>query len=326
MHPISRARFLRAAAGGAGFWLAGRAWGQSQPPKPQAETPDEPTLIRVDTRLVVLHCAVSDKNGKLVTNLNREVFRVYENNVEQPVKLYRHEDIPISLGIVIDNSGSMREKRLKVEAAAVQLVKSSNRQDEVFVVNFNDDAYLDVPFTSDISKLEEGVARIDSKGGTAMRDALSMSIDYLKQDGKKDKRVLLVVTDGNDTASAAITLERLVEKVQKSEVLIYIIGILGKDDQRDAARAKRAMNAISKASGGLSFYPGEVTEVEALTAQVAHDIRNQYVVGYSPLNQNLDGSYRQIKVTAAGGKYTVRTRTGYYATPEPAGRRRAGGE
>ena len=232
------------------------------------------------------------------------------------MKVFKREDIPVSLGILVDNSGSMRgEKRERVEHAVIQLVKASNRQDEVFIVNFNDDAYLDVPFTNDIHKLEEGIARIDSKGGTAMRDAVSMSIDYLKQEGKIDKRVLLIVTDGNDTTSTGITLEKLVEKLHKNpELLVYAIGILGEEDRREAGKAKRALDSMTRASGGFSLYPKDIGEVESMAQEVAHDIRNQYVLAYSPSNQNLDGSFRQIRVAA--GKYTVRTRTGYYATPE----------
>ncbi|MEJ5368543.1 MAG: VWA domain-containing protein [Bryobacteraceae bacterium] len=295
-------------------WLALAAAASSgQPPL----TPDDPAVIRVDTRLVVLHCAVVDRKGGLVTNLPQSAFKVYENKVEQPIRLFKREDVPVSLGIVIDNSGSMRDKRARVEAAALRLVKASNPQDEVFVVNFNDEAYLDVPFTSDITKLEEGVARIDSRGGTALRDAVSMSIDYLKQEGKKDKKVLLVITDGNDTASTGITLEKLVEKIHRSEVLIYGIGILGKEDARDRKRAMRAIDAMTRASGGASYYPGDVSEVEQIAEQVAHDIRNQYVIAYSPLNQNLDGTFRSIRVVTTSGRYTVRTRSGYYATPEP---------
>lgn len=282
----------------------------------QPLTPDEQAVIRVDTRLVVLHCAVVDRKGGLITNLPQSAFKVYENKVEQPIRLFRREDVPVSLGIVIDNSGSMREKRAQVEAAALRLVKASNPQDEVFVVNFNDEAYLDVPFTSDVTKLEEGLARIDSRGGTALRDAVSMSIDYLKQEGKKDKKVLVVITDGNDTTSTGITLEKLVEKVHRSEVLIYGIGILGKEDARDRKRAKRTIDAMTRASGGASYYPGDVAEVHQIAEQVAHDIRNQYVIAYSPLNQNLDGTFRPIRVVAANGRYSVRTRSGYYATPD----------
>jgi Ca-activated chloride channel family protein len=159
-------------------------------------------------KLVVLHMSVLDHAGKLVTNLPKENFKVFENNVEQKVSVFKREDIPVSIGIIVDNSGSMREKRQKVETAVIQLVKASNKLDEAFIVNFNDDAYLDVPFTNDMHKMEEGIARIDSKGGTAMRDAVSMSIDYLKTKGKKDKKVLLIVTDGNDTTSMGITLEK----------------------------------------------------------------------------------------------------------------------
>jgi len=288
----------------------------TMPAQVQPSVPDDGSVIRVDTRLVVLHCSVLDRSGKLVTTLPQSAFKVLENNAEQPVKLFRREDIPISLGIVIDNSGSMRDKRQRVEAAAIKLVKASNPQDEVFIVNFNDDAYLDVPFTNQLAKLEEGVARIDARGGTAMRDAISMSIDHLKQDGKKDKKVILVITDGNDTASTGVTLEKLVEKAHKSEVLIYGIGILSKEDARDRKKAQRAVDALTKASGGASYYPGDLSEVESLAEQVAHDIRNQYVIGYSPTNQNLDGSFRAIKVTASGGRYTVRTRTGYYASAD----------
>src|SRR5277367_2191000 len=154
---------------------------------------DDP-IFRADTRLVLLPISVSDRTGKLVTDLQQKSFKVFENGAEQPIKIFKREDVPISLGIIIDNSGSMREKRQKVETASLDLVKASNPQDEVFIVNFNDDAWLDVPFTSDIKKLEDGVAKIDSRGGTAMRDAINLSMDYLKKEGKK-KRDLLVITD-----------------------------------------------------------------------------------------------------------------------------------
>src|SRR5215472_3452550 len=150
---------------------------------PAPASGEKPTFT-ADTRLVVLPVSVADRNGKLVTDLTQKSFKVYENGVEQPIKLFRHEDVPVSLGIIIDNSGSMREKRQKVEIASLDLVKASNHQDEVFIVNFNDEAYLDVDFTNDIKKLEEGVARIDSRGGTAMREAISQSIDHLKEKGK----------------------------------------------------------------------------------------------------------------------------------------------
>jgi VWFA-related protein len=284
--------------------------GQTPPP----QTADEPVIFSADTRLVVLHASVQDRSGKLVTNLPRSAFKVFENGVEQQLKTFRREDVPVSLGIIIDSSGSMRDKRQKVNAAALQLVKASNPQDEIFLVNFNDDAYLDVPLTSDVKALEEGLARIDSRGGTAMRDALSMSIDYVKKKGKRDKKVLLVVTDGNDNTSTE-TLEKLVQRAHDSEVLIYAIGLLSEEEPREAKKAKRALSALVSATGGVAHYPTTVSDVEAIALQVAHEIRNQYVLAYTPSNPTLDGTFRAIKVLVSGpGSPVARTRSGYYAS------------
>ena len=274
-------------------------------------------VFRADSNYVVLHTTVADKSGKLVTDLPQTAFKVYENNVEQQIKVFRREDIPLSIGLVIDNSGSMKDKRQKVEAAAIQLIKASNPQDQAFIVNFNDEAWLDCAFTSSIPKLEEGLARIDSRGGTAMRDAIAMSIDYMKENAKLDKKVVFVVTDGDDNMSG-ITLEQLVQKAQQSEVLIYAIGLLNEENRRDARRAERAIDTITEASGGAAYYPKELAEVGELALRVAHEVRNQFTLAYTPANQALDGSFRQIRVTVQGpNRPTARTRTGYYATPEP---------
>ena len=283
----------------------------SQPPGKQDDIPK----FTAETRLVVLPVSVQDRSGKLVTDLPQKAFKVFENGVEQPIKIFKREDVPISLGVIIDNSGSMKEKRQKVEIASLDLVKASNPMDEVFIVNFNDDAYLDVPFTNDIKTLEQGVARIDSRGGTAMRDAISMSIDYLKDDGKRQKKVLMIVTDGNDNAST-IGLEKLVNRARQAEVLIYSIGLLNEEERREARIAKRALDALTNESGGLAFYPKAIAEVDKIALQVAHEIRNQYTIAYSPTIPEMDGTYRQIKVTVnASGHPQVRTRAGYYATP-----------
>jgi Ca-activated chloride channel family protein len=300
--------------------LAAIASAQNPPaPKPDKDAGKDVPLFTSDTRLVILPVTVADKSGKLIPNLPQSAFKVFENGAEQLIKVFRREDVPVSLGIIIDNSGSMRDKRLKVETASADLVKASNPQDEVFVVNFNDDAYLDVPFTNDIKKLEQGLARIDSRGGTAMRDAITMSIDYLKESGQKQKKVLLIVTDGNDTASTG-TLEKLVAKAQKAEVLIYAIGLLNEEERHEAKKAKRALDELTGASGGLSYYPKDLTEVDRIALQVAHEVRNQYTIAYTPTIEALDGSYRAIKVTVSGAGRTplVRTRTGYYATPDSA--------
>jgi Ca-activated chloride channel family protein len=272
--------------------------------------------FRADTRLVVLHASVTDRKGKLVTNLDKDAFKVFENGQLQQVKIFRREDVPVSLGIIIDDSGSMATKRSRVEAAALAMVRASNAQDEVFVVNFNDDAYLDVPFTNDMHKMEQGLARIDSRGGTAMREAINMSLDYIKSHAKRDKKVIVVITDGNDNASN-VSLERIVARSNQGDTLIYAIGLFTEEERREAAKARRALKELTSATGGLAFYPKDVNEVQTLAVEIAHDIRNQYTIAYSPNIQALDGSYRQIKVMVdAPGKPVVRTRSGYYATPE----------
>ena len=230
----------------------------------------EQPIFRSDARLVVCHVTVVDKNGHLVTNLPQDAFTVYENGVVQPIKVFRREDVPVSMGLIIDNSGSMRDKRTKVEAAALTLVKDSNPDDEVFIVNFNDEAFLDNPhgkaFTNDIKEMEEALTRIDSRGGTAMRDAIRMSIDHVKEKAHKDKKVLVVVTDGNDNASV-VSLENLVKASQQSEVLLYGVGLLGEEERREAQRAQRALKALGTATGGEVFFPKDAGEVEKIAHQ-----------------------------------------------------------
>jgi Ca-activated chloride channel family protein len=283
------------------------------PAMAQAAKADEDVIFSAETRLVPLSVTVQDHNGHLVTNLPQSAFQVYENGVLQPLKLFKREDVEISLGLIIDNSGSMRDKRKQVAVAALDLVKDSNPHDEVFIVNFNDEAFLDADFTSDTSKMEQALTKIDSRGGTAMRDAIRMSIDHLKAGAKRDKKVLLVVTDGNDNASL-INLENLVKEAQNSGVLIYAIGLLTEEERSEAKKAKRSLDALTEATGGEAFYPKDLDEVDRIAHQVAKDLRNQYSVAYSPTNQKLDGSYRQIKVTVnAPGHPVARTRSGYYA-------------
>jgi VWFA-related protein len=307
------------------LYLAAAFWGVTAFAQTPPPSKDETPTFSLDTKLVPLHVSVIDKNGKLITNLQQSAFKVFENNVEQPLKIFNREDVPVSMGIIIDNSGSMREKRPKVAAAALELIKQSNPQDEVFIVDFNDVAFLDAPFTNNIKKLEEVLDKIDTRGGTAMRDAISMSIDYAKEHGKKTKKVLLVITDGNDNTSNE-TLEQLVRKARQSEVLIYCIGLLNEEEPREARAAKRALNELASASGGLAYYPKSLSEVETITPLIAHEIRNQYILAYTPLNAALDGTFRAIKVTVkAQGNPTVRTRNGYFATPIPAAKPKQSG-
>lgn len=287
-----------------------------------AQQQEGPTVFRSDTGLVVCHTSVVDKSGHLVTTLTKDAFTVLEDGKPQEIKVFRREDIPVSLGLIVDNSGSMRDKRAKVEAANLALIKESNPDDEVFVVNFNDEAFLDLPhnkdFTNNLKELEEALTRVDSRGGTAMRDAIRMSIDHLKEKAHKDKKALVVVTDGNDNSSV-VTLENLVKAAQQSEVLIYGIGLLGEEERREAQRAQRALKALGEATGGEVFFPKDVTEVDKIAHQVARDIRNQYTIGYTPSNTALDGTFRKIEIKVnAPGNPKVRTRSGYYATQDQA--------
>ena len=279
----------------------------------------ESAVFRSDTRIVVCHVTVMDRSGHLITNLPKDAFTVYENKVKQVIRSFKREDLPVSLGLVIDNSGSMRNKLDRVKAAAVALVEASNKDDEVFVVNFNDAAYLDLlpgkDFTNSIPELEQALAKIDTRGGTAMRDAIQMSIEHLKK-AHRDKKVLVVITDGNDNSSV-LSLEALMRNAHQSEILIYGVGLLNEEEHREAAHAKRALNDLAEATGGKTFFPNDTAQVGPIAQQVAHDIRNQYTIEYSPTNSAMDGTFRQIKITVkAPGNPTVRTRSGYYATPD----------
>jgi Ca-activated chloride channel family protein len=275
-----------------------------------------PATFQADARLVVLHATVTDKDGKLVTSLSRQAFRAYEDGKEQQLKFFRREDVPVSMGIIIDNSASMKNKRQKVDAAAEALVNASNRQDEVFLINFDDGVYRDVDFTSDLAKLSQGLGKIDCKGGTAMRDALLNGIRYAKAKGKHDKKVLVVVTDGDDTMSEA-TLDEVLREAQQQEILIYAVALLAEEERDAAKRARQALDQITRVTGGHVWYPKDPSEVSRIALQVAHDIRNQYILAYTPANPALDGSYRKIRLSVNGpGGPKARTRTGYYATAD----------
>jgi Ca-activated chloride channel homolog len=300
-------------------WAATAAWPQQtpRPNAPPARTNSNPDdfVLRTETDLVVLNATVLDKNSKPVTDLAETDFRVYENNVEQKVKIFKREDIPVSVGILVDNSGSMRDKRRGVNAAALKFVETSNSRDEVFVVNFNDEAFLDADFTDNVKLLKDGLEKIDARGGTALYDAVDMSLRYLHDKGTRDKKVILAITDGEDNASR-IPLEQVVKAVQKSDTMIYTVGLLTDEEGRSQRRAKRALEAVSKASGGMAFFPKNPNEVDTIATDISNDIRNQFVLAYTPTNTARDGTFRKVEVRVNSRKYgklTVRTRTGYYA-------------
>ena len=270
-------------------------------------------VFRKQVEEVVLHATVLDAKQRFVTNLDKNAFTVYEDGHPQAITSFRHEDIPVAMGIVVDNSGSMREKRQKVNAAALNLVRASNPNDEVFVVNFNDEYYLDQDFTSNINKLKDALEKIEARGGTAMYDALVASADWMKR-AKLEKKVVFVVTDGEDNASAE-SLEQAVKRLQaENGPTVYAIGILG--DEEHPKRARRALDVLAERTGGVAYFPKTLDEVDDISRNVAHDIRNQYTIGYKPTTPKEQGGYRTVKVDAKSksyGKLVVRTRSGYYA-------------
>ena len=293
-------------------------------PVPPAGKKSGEYKLSVDVGLVVLHATVLDKKGHIVDGLKADDFKVYEDGATQKLSVFSHADIPLTMGIVIDDSGSMREKRASVNAAALAFVKTSNPQDQVFVVNFNDVYYLDTPgdFASSIEDLKAALGKIDSRGGTALYDAVGASIDHLKL-GNRDKKAILVITDGEDNASR-YSFEELLRTGQKSNAVIYTIGLLGEEEPgglfkmgRGSHRGAKILEKLADSTGGKAFFPKSLGDVEETCVQIARDIRNQYTLAYYPTNTRKDGSFRAVRVdvtaTDSRTKLSVRTRPGYYA-------------
>src|SRR5580658_4996239 len=272
--------------------------------------------------LVVLHATVVDDKGQFVPGLTGNDFKVFEDKVEQKISVFSKEDIPVTMGLVIDNSGSMKEKRPQVNAAALSFVRTSNPADEVFVVNFNDEYYLDLDedFTSNPQELHEALERIDTRGSTALYDAIIGSLDHLKK-GHKDKRVLLVITDGDDDASRK-DFSYTVKAAVESNAVIYAIGVFSDEDRKNnkkmVRKSKKDLATLAEATGGLAFFPDNLADVDSVCTAIARDIRNQYTIGYYPTNTAKDGTFRAVRLELippkGRGKLSVRTRTGYYAS------------
>jgi Ca-activated chloride channel homolog len=280
-----------------------------------AETP----VFRSEGRLVVLHVTVRNARGELVTDLQQDGFSVYENGKPQVIAQFRRDDVPVSLGLLLDNSGSMRRLRSRMERAALACVRASNPQDEAFVLDFADKARVDVPFTSDPRVLEAGIARADSIGGTAMLDALDAGAAYLSRDGKRDRKVLLLITDGNDNASVT-SMDAVRKEVEQHDVVIYAIGLLTEEGSSTARRAQHELGRLAELSGGVAYCETGPEDLEATALSIARQIRSQYTIGYVPSDQSLDGSYRKLRVVARGReRLSVQTRAGYRAVPSPSG-------
>jgi VWFA-related protein len=300
------------------------AQNRSQPQK-QEKQDDEGTL-RIETLEVQLPISVLDKEGRPVDGLKQENFQIFEDKVQQTIKTFRHEDIPLSLGLVIDNSGSMRNKRERVNSSALAFVRESNPEDETFIINFDDSAYLEQDFTSSIGDLVDALENIDARGETALYDALYLAADKVTKDGKKDKKALLLITDGEDNSSK-YGINKVIEALRQSKVTLYAIGLLEDDDQRGglfkkapSKKAKEDLMKFVEITGGQAYFPKNLDEVEELVKHIAHDLRNHYTVSYTPTNKSLDGTWREItvKINAPKNmpKFTWHTKQGYYA-PKP---------
>lgn len=289
------------------------------PPEPQQAAP-EPTLqsgytIQRSVDLVVLHVSVTDEHGQFVPGLKDENFHVFEDDSEQKIAVLRQEDTPVSMGLLIDNSGSMFDKREKVNAAALTFVKTSNPEDEVFVAHFNDRYYFDRDFTNDVGELRKALEQADPSSSTALYDAASFSLERLKR-GYLDKKVLLIVSDGEDNSSHQ-SLNAALQEAQRSSALIYAIGLLREEKPESAERDRQALLALTRATGGSALFPENLEDVESTCTQIARDIRHQYTLAYYPTNSRKDGSFRGVRVQIVappgGGTISARTRTGYYA-------------
>lgn len=268
-------------------------------------------VFKKQVQEVVLHATVADENGRMFTALDRSAFTVYQNGQPETVTSFRREDVPVALGIVIDNSGSMRDKRQKVNQAVVNLVRASNSLDQVFVVNFGQTPYLDQDFTSDVNLLQTALHQVSSRGSTALYDAVVASNVHLRNNPSLDKKVLLVITDGQDNMSRE-TLQDAMRKLQSSKgATLYAIGLT---DQGMSRFRRQALENLAQSTGGVAFFPTSLDEVDEITREIAHDIRSQYTLTYNP-GPNIGTGYQKIQVEAKGPAHTrltVRTRNGYY--------------
>jgi VWFA-related protein len=272
-----------------------------------------PPTFRAEIGLVVLHATVRNAQRELVTDLPASAFKVYENGVVQTVSLFRQVDVPVSVGLLLDNSRSMRGRRGIVETAALAALHSSKPQDETFLMNFADKARLDVPLTGDVSALEAAVHRSDAIGGTALRDAVASAEEYLSEHATKARKALVVISDGNDNASTS-TEEQLESVAEQTEIVVYAIGLLDRDEEARAERGREALERLAELTGGVAYYPTNAEQTDTSIADVARQVRRVYTIGYSPLNQTLDGSYRKLRVAAKGReRLWVKTRAGYRA-------------
>jgi Ca-activated chloride channel homolog len=280
--------------------------------------------IGVNVDLVVMHTSVYDKNGHFVSGLKKENFKVYEDGIEQAINSFSQEDVPVSMGILVDLSGSMRNKVEEVTKAALAFIRASNPQDQVFLVGFNDQVELLQDYTSDIDEISDALENTVVTGGTALYDAIFLGVQKA-HDGNEPKKAIVVITDGEDRDSY-YKLEELVAKVQESDVQIYSIGFLngvpdkglfGHWSKSVPEKAHDALLQISEDTGAKAFFPKSISEIGSIVAEIAHELRSQYSIAYASTNGARDGSWRRVKVSLEPSSLAtnnhIRHRRGYYA-------------
>jgi Ca-activated chloride channel homolog len=269
-------------------------------------------VFKKEVEEIMLHATVFDVQRHLVPDLGREAFSVFENGTPQTITAFHRQDVPVAMGIVIDNSGSMRDKRDEVNRAVLNLVRASNPQDEIFVVNFSKNYYLDQDFTSDLNLLQAALHQVSATGSTALYDAVVASAVHLKNNTRLENKVLLVITDGQDNMSQETLEEALHRLQQKSGPMIYAVGLMGSGFE---GRGRDALQRLAQGTGGVAYFPDNLDQVADITRTVAHDIRSQYTIAYRPKNQNAkpDDQSVRVEAQAAGyGKLTVDIRSGYH--------------
>jgi Ca-activated chloride channel family protein len=293
--------------------------GRAQQTSNSQRFPPRPYAISVNVSSVVLHATVKNHRGSLVSGLSKREFRIYEDGVPQPIQYFSHDDIAVTVGLVLDNSGSMQPNRDQVIAAGMAFARSSNPQDQMFVVNFNEHVSLGLPgatpFTDQPAQLKIALARFHADGETALYDALALALRHLKL-GNRDKKVLIVVSDGGDNASK-YKLDQILALATQSEAIIYTVDI---HVEGDLDRNPKALRRLASATGGEDFVVDSLPEVVSICERIAHDIREQYTLAFSPSNRKQDGAYRAILVKASAprhGSLSVLTRAGYYAPLQP---------
>jgi Ca-activated chloride channel homolog len=314
-------RFLVCLLTLAGVSLAQSSSPSTVPPAASAQTPDasQPVdnqspgfVFKKEVEEVILHATVVDDQNRLITGLARNNFVVYEDGKRQELTSFRTERVPVALGILIDNSGSMLPKRAKVNEAALRLVDASQQEDRVFVVNFGEDAFLDQDYTDDVGKLRAALQRVETRGSTALYDALIAAVDHLNQTSPLEKKVLLAVTDGQDNASQA-TFQQVLRKLQsKNGPVLYTIAL--EWNERDEGN-RQSLRTLCEQTGGTAFFPSSLDEVQSIASAIARDIRSQYVIDYRSSNPQTSGTYHSIQIQAIDGytRLRVATRAGYYS-------------